>query len=98
MTEHVVEHRLAFAVLPVVELVRERGAGGERSRDGRSGVLYLEHHLMRSAIVREPAAWPNLGDDQLGTVEAELGTMALTDLDGFDEAEHLRVPGDSGTR
>ena len=94
MTEHVVEHRLAFAVLPVVELVGERGAGGERSRR-RSGVLYLEHHLMRSAIVRESAAWLNLGDDQLGTVE---GTMALTDLDGFDEAEHLRVPGDSGTR
>ena len=94
MTEHVVEHRLAspysqswsssVSVAPAAS-----------ARDGRSGVLYLEHHLMRSAIVREPAAWLNLGDDQLGTVE---GTMALTDLDGFDEAEHLRVPGDSGTR
>jgi hypothetical protein len=96
--ERVIDGGLPLAVLPVVLRINQHRASGHRRLDHAGDVLDLEHHLVRSSVLRRSPSGPNLRDHQLGRLpirQAELRAMRFADADVFDKSEDLAVPRDS---
>ena len=95
--ERVIDRGLPLAVLPVVLRVNQHRASRHRRLDHAGNVLDLEHHLVRSSLLRRSPSGPNLSDHHLGrlpTRQAELRAMPFADADVFDKSEDLAVPRD----
>ena len=95
--ERVIDGGLPLAVLPVVLRVHQHRASGHSRLDHAGDVLDLEHHLVRSSVLRRSPSGPNLSDHHLGRLpvwQAELRAMRFADADVFDESEDLAVPRD----
>ena len=88
---------LAFAVLPVVRLVRRVGAGRASGVEHRIYILDAKHHLAtrpRLALIDFVLTHNDLGSL---AVEAKLSAMAFADADVLDQPQHVYVPGDRVT-